>query len=102
VVYAPSAQVFNPLLPSLYTNANQFFAAVLRGGSPVPLPFHPFCDRGSLTIAEAARGELVVAEAPRGSLTISEAARGELVVPEGPRGTMAVTSAPRRPINPSC
>ena len=82
VVYSPSAYVFTILQPARLNNANGFYAAALAGGSPAPLPFHPFCTRGNLTVEEAPRGSMTVAEAPRNS--------------------MGVTTLPRKSLTPSC
>lgn len=76
--YAASIGATYDLFPARYDNTNTFYAAAISGGSPVPIPHHPFCARGDLQIAELARANMAIPEAPRATMTVTTAARKSL------------------------
>ena len=55
-----------------------FYPATITGGSPVPIPYHPWCQRDIMTVSEATRGAMTVAEPERGAMTVTETARGNM------------------------
>lgn len=51
-----------------YDNLNVYFNAVVAGGSPTPIPYHPGCQREDLAVAELPREAMVVKELPRNTM----------------------------------
>jgi len=80
-IYPVALQAFTDLQPQRVDNTSIFYAAAMAGGSPVPIPFHPQCQRGSMAVIEFARGNMVVAELPRASMTVTELPRSPMTNP---------------------
>lgn len=69
------------LMPPFIPTGQAFYALVITGGSPVPLPYHPWCAREDMTVEEFPRQNMVVVEAARQSMTVTEAPRKNMPDP---------------------
>lgn len=123
--YPASAYASITLGPTLYTNPNvfyggrvdtyidllqtarfdslsQFYAAVIKGGSPVPLPYHPHCQRDDRAVAELARDALLVTPALGGTMVVPTASPDPMSVVELPRQSFALKQRSRNNATPGC